>query len=706
MSALPAHSLRSRATALILGGALAVLLLPAMSGSTTRANTAAAATPLLPFDLPAASVLRASPRKVFVHWVPSLPISLDNQPASVDYYTKNYLSPSGEGGADAAYGGFLRDRPLPRPVRTETNWRLLDMEDEVRQAISEGLDGFSTTIYALPGDAAAQDWTNNVLMAQAAAAVDPGFKIVLQPDMSGSLKNKSAAVLASAMAQLASYGSTYHLADGRMLFSPFNAESHSAAWWQSFLDIMKNQYGIPIAFLPVFQDERPQLTSFAPISYGVSNWGNRNPAWNNPTSTTATSAYGRIATVHSLGLAWMQPVSVQDERPREGTFQEALNTLNLRDTWQIAISNHAEFVQLNTWNDYPEGSQMAPSQQNGWSWLDMSSYYLTWYKTGVAPPIVRDTVYLTHRIQPWQAKPTYPETLLMTFPSVNGGSLPRDTVEALTFMTAPGSVAITVGGQVTTCNVPAGVSACLAPLVPGKVSALTYRNGVTTAAVTSPYQVTNTPYVQDLHYAAASSGRQGTVPLPPPPGVSTPVSGPSPSPTPTPTSTTAPVTKTVTATADVTADQTVPSTATGSYGYLVSRGNGGRLAVSYLRFVLPAAPQGTTLTGATLQLRTSTDPAAGSLSAFTVQTGADTWTEPTLTWANRPTTSGTTLGTLPAAGTPNTPFSVVLSPTALQSLLGKQVTMTLSSTGTDAMYLFSREAANASYRPQLVLTFK
>ncbi|MDP9416414.1 MAG: hypothetical protein M3P48_00915, partial [Actinomycetota bacterium] len=76
--------------------------------------------PALPFDLPASSTLQASPRLVFAHYMPSLPISLDNQDPSTDYYARNFLTPTGEGGKHVAYGGYLRDRPMPRPVRTDT----------------------------------------------------------------------------------------------------------------------------------------------------------------------------------------------------------------------------------------------------------------------------------------------------------------------------------------------------------------------------------------------------------------------------------------------------------------------------------------------------------------------------------------------------------------------------------------------------------
>ncbi len=473
---------------------------PAVAQTTTTTTTA------LPFDMPTKSTLRATSRKAFAHYVPTLPVSVDNVNPAYDYYQRNYMKPNGEGGKHRAYGGWLRDRPATRPVRPEANWRMLDMQSEVRNAIAAGLDGFTLTIYNLPDSRLTQQWKNAVMLMQAAKAVDPGFKIVLQPDFSGSsaMKSKSVATTAKYMAQLAAYSSAYRLPDGRTVISPFTAEGKSKDWWRSFMSTMKNTYGRPVAFVPLFQDERKWRDTFDSISYGMSNWGNRNPAWNNPNLTYATSPMGRIASVRALGQKWMQPISVQDSRPRSGIFDEAQNTTNLRRTWAIALKSKADLVHYVTWNDLPEHSGFLPSVKHGKAFLDISSYYLTQWKTGTAPKIVRDTVYLTHRQHKHAAKPSFPQTKLMT---LRGGSPARNTVEALTFLKAPATVTIKVGSATYSCAQTAGIDTCTVPLGSGTVSAAVKRSGTTVAAVTSPHTVKSTPYVQDLQYVAVSSRR-------------------------------------------------------------------------------------------------------------------------------------------------------------------------------------------------------
>jgi hypothetical protein len=481
----------------------------ATTGTAAGLTTTSVATPAspLPFDLPAPAVLRSSPRKAFAHYVPWMPQSVDNK--TPDYYDRHFLVPDGEGGKHAAYGGWMRDRPLARPIIADTAWKLRDLETDVRQAVAGGLDGFIVDMVQL-GDVGGTQWTAMNQLLQAARNVDPGFKIMLMPDMTGtSMLNKDAPTMAKWLAHLGASPAAYKLADGRLVVSPFTAERKTVDYWTSVISIMKTTHNTPVAFFPLFQDERKWRDAFDPISYGMSNWGNRNPAGNNPTTTHADSPTGRAAAVHALGQKWMQPVSVQDQRPRAGIFDEAQNTQNLRNTWQIARQTGAEIVQVPTWNDYPEGTQIAPSAENGWSYLDMSAYYLTWYKTGTAPKIVRDAVYLTHRTQPAAALPSYPQTLLM---KLRGGSSPvRDTVEALTFLTAPATVRIKVGTASYTCDVTAGEDTCTVPLGPGAVSAVIERNGAPITAVESPATVTRTPYVQDLQYIASSSGRQNHV---------------------------------------------------------------------------------------------------------------------------------------------------------------------------------------------------
>ncbi|MEU7553252.1 glycoside hydrolase family 71 protein [Streptomyces sp. NPDC044571] len=449
----------------------------------------------LPFDMPPPAALHtgAAGRKlVFAHYFTPYPLSLDNASADSDYYTRNYLNPAGENGKHERYGGLLRDRPLPVPPR-EGNWELANLRQEVRTARAAGLDGFTLDLLSFSG----QNWQRATLLMEAAHTVDPGFKIMLMPDMT-SLKADDPGVLADALAALGKSPAAHRLADGRLVVSPFKAEAESAAWWSQVLDLLRSRHGIRTAFVPLFLDFAAHHAAFAPISHGFSEWGSRSYAGQE-------GATADVRRAHGMGKIWMQPVSVQDARPNQGIYDEAGNTATLRSTWTHAIEDGADWVQLTTWNDYSEGSQFAPSLHNGSTYLDLSSYYLTRFKTGSWPEIVRDTLYLTARTQFVAADPTGTQSLVMSLRK--GSAAPRDTVEVLSFLTAPASIRTKAGPAEDTHEAPAGLHSELLPLRPGTSSAAVVRDGRAGAEAELPYPADRTVEVQDLQYYAVTSGR-------------------------------------------------------------------------------------------------------------------------------------------------------------------------------------------------------
>lgn len=449
------------------------------------------------------------PKLVFAHYFPPYPISIDNKLPAEDFYSTGYLTPAGMGGAYAPYGGMLRDRPLPRAPRSEVDWREADLAEEVRQASTAGIDGFSVDILTAHDS---HEWIAPVpaLLLRAAEAVDPTFKVMLMPDMDGQLGTLTPQQLADEIALLASSPAALRLADGRLVISPYKAENRTVSWWREFLADMRSRHGQDVALVPVFLDINAQMiTSFSPITYGMSAWGGRNPAFN-PVRGFSLDPVRRL---HELGQLWMQPVSVQDYRPSKQLFDEAENTTNLRHTWQIAIDGPADWVQIVTWNDYSENSGIAPSVRHGWALLDICEYYIDYFKGGSPPAITEDRVFLTHRTQLIGAAPTSPQRQLA---QLRAGSTPaRDAVEALTFLTAPATVTVAVGPTMTTCAAPGGVGTCVAPIGQPPPQGLTVSVEVTrdnrlVTGLVSPYPIVSGPVVQDLSYVAVGSHADGS----------------------------------------------------------------------------------------------------------------------------------------------------------------------------------------------------
>ena len=709
----------------------------------------------LPFDLPDPEEMRSSPKKVFAHYFPPYPIRITNQPADSDYYARNYLNPDGEGGKHSAYGGLLRDRPLPRPP-FDGDYEVYDFETDVKEAIEAGLDGFAVDILSLTS----QNWTRSKELAAAAARVDPGFSILLQPDMSA-MKDRTVAELSNAMAQFASNYNVARGPNGEVLISPFKPENKGSEFWTQFIDKMRVDYGFDVILAPLFLNWRANIETYAPFSHAIGTWGERSPEAND-------NILGDAAEAQSYGLKWIQPVSVQDTRPNGGSYYEAENLNNLRVTWDVAIEGGADYVILPTWNDYSEGATFAPSANHGWTFLDVSAYYAYQFKFGTPPPIARDALYVTHRIQKHESLPTYPQTKLMKLRSQSSPA--RDTVEVMSFLTEPGTISVSSGGDITTYEAPAGVFVKTVPLEVGTVAAGLARNGVPVTAVVSPYQVVESNLNQNLDYYGVSSLRTAFVPPfdtepPSAPGeltasasgadvglawgpatddgaiagyevhrgaqsgfelsnktrvglsvrtsfTDTPGNGQwfyrvvardtagnygPPSNEVSATASSAPLVETVTAEVDTFVSEASPTVSYGSNPALASRGS--PAYQSLLRFEVPEAPKGRVLSEAVLQVRTNGDGGAESADAQTVSLVTGAWSEAT-TWNSRPSL-GEAVGSLDSAPDNDATYDIPLSDVPAGSALNLAIT----GSGADTLWLRSADATSAEDHPRLVLTY-
>ena len=461
----------------------------------------------LPYAPPSTAALRASPRRLFAHYFSPYPLSFENDPPASDYYARNYLRPEGEGGAHAYCGGLLRERPLsPEPWPESADYKVENMALEVEHAIAIGLDGFTYDVLNPNVGSAHRERLENLLAA--AARVDPGFTIQLVPDMTtsafgGAAGGTDATALAGITTLMDAFGADPALdrtADGRVILAPFAAERRDAAFWNGVIADMAAA-GHPVALVPMpVGSWGGNRTHFDGVPLlGASSWGSRT------TSTTAITAGATLA--HDAGILWMAPVAPQDSRPKDLTYVEATNSAAYRAQWDAAIAGGADWVQLVTWNDYSEDSEIAPSSRTGFAFYELAGYYGAWFKTGAQPPIVRDTIYYVHRansMDPAVAPPDLGQQREVYEP-VNGPAAPVNEIELLAFLTAPATLVIDVGGTRHTQAVEAGIQSFRVPLVEGTPVFSIERDESTVVSLTSATPISNTLVYQDPLYHAGSS---------------------------------------------------------------------------------------------------------------------------------------------------------------------------------------------------------
>lgn len=469
------------------------------SGGSGGSSPDAGATPCWPFDQPALATLRASSHKVFAHYFSPFPLSIDNQPPDKDYYAVNYLSPAGEGDKWSFCGGFIRERPLPvEPGAEGSDWVGRNFDIEVRRAVTMGLDGFTFDILTTNGVL----WDRLKELLDSAQRVDGGFKIALMPDMYSTFHGTDAearAQFVSAIKEVASHPAVYRLTDGRLVISPFATDARTPDWWVSVIDELKSA-GIEVALVALYVspwgNNTKDLKAKVPSLYGTSSWGPRS-------LEGGLGMKGSAKDAHDLGVLWMAPVAPQDSRPKDLIFTEATNSAAFRALWESAIDGGADWVQLITWNDYSEDSEISPSSQIHGAFYDLSAYYATWFKTGSPPKIVRDALYYFHRAQSMSAAPDLTKQK-KAYEAVNGTTA-VDDIELVAMLTAPGTLEIAIGGKTQKKDVGAGMQTFQVPLEEGTPTFRLVRGGATVTEVTSSSPISNTIVYQDPLYHAGGS---------------------------------------------------------------------------------------------------------------------------------------------------------------------------------------------------------
>lgn len=447
----------------------------------------------LPFNKTANSTLQAQTKKAWAHWHIFERNSFDQTPPA-DYWTVEWLKVSGESGVHSTYGGYCRQRSLPRNAIGSGSPQTIDYEKDIHQALNIGLDGFLYNM--VDPNTANQDWLRFLKCLDAADGLvaSTGFKIMLNID-ANVIAGSNAATLATAFNTVKAR-SSYYTDSGTPVVTVFFAEGWTQAQWNTFqtntsckLVLVNNSY--TSANWP---------TSGA---FGSGVWGGGCPTDTN-TSANCTTAKG-------LGKIWMDPIRPQDMRPVDPQYWEAKGSLLMRTMAARAISNDANWVQLVTWNDFRENSGFVPSSGTQYAYFDVAAYYIEWFKLGSAPTIVRDVLYYFHRIE--RLGVTY-STGLQTRGAIarSGSDAGIDQIECLSFLTATGDIEIDIGGSVTTFSgVSPGVSSNTVTLpVSASASTIVFRlkrSGTTIVSVTSPFPVYSSVTYQDFAYRGGSTSR-------------------------------------------------------------------------------------------------------------------------------------------------------------------------------------------------------
>jgi hypothetical protein len=289
--------------------------------------------------------------------------------------------------------------------------------------------------------------------------------------------------------------------------------------WQNNVFEPLKQAGIDVFFVPYFSPENGATWGTVAISNLLAKYTfldglfyfaagtpsditNRNASYIQPCRNA-----GKLFMAGYSPTYWGYGWPTNTGRPYDES-QGGEGTIN---QWLWIINNQPDWVELTTWNDFGESTYCtpisnpvqyeselsAPIRYCHAGYLELSKYYISWYKTGQPPAISQDNLYYFYRTHSTNATAsnTGPADFPVTLFSNNG--VVQDVIYTTTFLTGPAQLVISSGGTLVTNSLPAGINSQRTPFAPGAQIIGVQRAGTPVLSVQGPdilAQITNYDY--------------------------------------------------------------------------------------------------------------------------------------------------------------------------------------------------------------------
>lgn len=448
------------------------------------------------------------PRKVYAHYMGCWPAAtgplrwerVASQPKTLRHTSRD---------AAAKFGGHVRNFDLAPPEANLTPEQSADLE--IRRAMRIGIDGFAVDAWAGGGDARR---TLDALF-KVAEEKDYPFEVTicLDPMCGGD-------IVASVKELLEKHGQSPKLArrGGKPLVLGYMSWCYGMGWVASRVDqklpeaerkaamdrlrtssegwdLMGQAFpnaaekiGRPIYFhycmSGFFHNVDRQMVQKGMLTEAAEVLAGHVPAiggftWLGPEQEDIARV------VKAKGAEWCQPVGhyQKENIPFECYTPPATEWMGC---WDGARATGATLLQIITWNDYGENTNIAPAYNTRYGLYDLTGFYIAWWKTGKEPVPDHDRVYLNYH--------KYPKgSSIFPFKARFGD---RDYVlEVLTILPRPATIRLP--GRNAEYEAPAGFFRKHLPLTAGPVVAEVVRDGQVALRLESPEPVTDRPFRED-----------------------------------------------------------------------------------------------------------------------------------------------------------------------------------------------------------------
>ena len=365
------------------------------------------------------------------------------------------------------------------------------IKQEMLLAQAHGLDGFAVDFGAwLERDGKETGYVPAMdRIFEAARQLDNGFQLLLTPE--GSVYPDPINIVHLVKRYYNHPNIWRH--NGRVVLAPYGRNG-----WRDgeALQILRDE-GYDVLYVPFTTLGRHEMSLNFETALRLFNGPEHEGLWRfttdcTPRGSRITNANMRRAAVFA-GKLFMAGVPVH------------YNSANVRDyrglqgyasVWEGIIHDRPEWVQIITWNDYNEDTNLMHYKwKRMWdkqlynrdgSYLDATAYWANWFKTGLPPEIRQDKIFFAYRdrsryhVMGWDPKKEeWVDHTMKNYPFTQIHDDVRDFVYVTSFLTAPAELEVELGGSTHEFSPPAGVWHGELPMKPGVPRFILRRNGET-----------------------------------------------------------------------------------------------------------------------------------------------------------------------------------------------------------------------------------
>ena len=392
---------------------------------------------------------------------------------------------------------------------------------EMKEAQAAGIDGFALNCGAWKKEP--HYMRRAKLIYEAAEKLGTGFQLFFSAD-----GPPSEAEVVDMVKTYASHPNQLRW-QGRAVLSTFGGSK--AAWREKVFAPLK-EAGIEVFFVPFFYPEPvTELPGDAAVAKHVQRWADLADglfffgAAGQPKELAAcnTSYAKHLKAAGKLCMAGYTPHYWGMKQP-DRRYYETLGGEGTEIQWAAIIQAQPEWVEIVTWNDWGESSYVAPVEDPAqWApfltrgfhrshagYLELSKYFIEWYKTGSQPPVRQETLF-------WFCR-THPKDAVAEDKPVTGRHGPiEDVLYLTTMLKEPAELCVSTGGKEVKLGAPAGLKHHRVPFAPGPQRFEVLRDGrklIQTEGPAIEARIKLYNFVPASGFAVAGEGRASAEPAP------------------------------------------------------------------------------------------------------------------------------------------------------------------------------------------------